>query len=96
MRDPLALWQTVKHCAMPGAPGFVMDLCRPDSRERAQALVDEYAADEPPVLRHDFFHSLLAAYLPEEVEAQLGATGLEGLKVEQISDRHLLISGFMT
>jgi len=96
MRDPLALWETVKHCAMPGAPVFVMDLRRPDSRERAQTLMEEYAAGEPPVLRHDFFHSLLAAYLPEEVAAQLHVAGLAGLQVEEISDRHLLIHGILS
>jgi len=95
MRQPTALWETVKRCARPGAPLFVMDLLRPASREQAALLVDEYAADEPPVLRHDFFHSLLAAYRPGEVEAQLRLVGLADLSVEVVSDRHLLIYGRM-
>lgn len=93
LREPMALWNTVKDCANPGAPVFVMDLLRPPSREQAQALVDEYAANEPPILRHDFFHSLLAAYLPGEVEDQLRMAGLESLKVKEVSDRHLLVCG---
>lgn len=93
MRDPAALWETAKRCARPGAPIFVMDLRRPASREGAEALMEQYAAGEPPILRHDFFHSLLAAYLPEEVAAQLRSAGLAGLEVDEISDRHLLIYG---
>ena len=95
LRDPMVLWQTVKRYAKPDAPVFIMDLLRPASREQAQSLVDEYAAGEPDILRHDFFHSLLAAYLPEEVAVQLRSAGLARLKVEEISDRHLLIYGVM-
>jgi len=95
LRDPRVLWDTLKHYARPGALVFIMDLLRPASREQAQALVDEYAADEPDILRHDFFHSLLAAYRVEEVEAQLRAAGLDYLGVERTSDRHLLIRGRM-
>jgi SAM-dependent methyltransferase len=93
LRDPMVLWQTVKQYAKPDAPVFIMDLLRPAGREQAQALVDEYAADEPDILRHDFFHSLLAAYRSDEVAAQLHTAGLDGLTVQAISDRHLLIHG---
>jgi SAM-dependent methyltransferase len=93
LRDPMVLWNTLKHYAKPDAPVFIMDLLRPASRGQAQALVDEYAANEPEVLRHDFFHSLLAAYRSDEVADQLRAAGLDGLTVRQISDRHLLIYG---
>jgi SAM-dependent methyltransferase len=93
LREPMALWDTIKSCARPGAPLFVMDLLRPAGREQARALVDEYAAGEPDVLRRDFFQSLLAAYRPGEVEAQLRAAGLTSLKVAPVSDRHLLVFG---
>lgn len=93
LRDPLVLWNTLKQYAKPNAPVFIMDLLRPAGREQAQALVDEYAANEPEVLRRDFFHSLLAAYRVDEVADQLRAAGLDGLAVQQISDRHLLIHG---
>ena len=95
LRDPMVLWETLRRYAKPGARVFIMDLLRPASRARAQALVDEYAAGEPAVLRHDFFHSLLAAYRVEEAEQQLRDAGIAGLRVEQISDRHLLIHGRM-
>lgn len=93
LRDPMVLWNAVKTHAKPGAPVFVMDLRRPSSRSHAQALVAEYAANEPPILRHDFFHSLLAAYVPDEVAAQLRQAGLASLEVKEVSDRHLLVYG---
>ncbi len=92
LADPMVLWQTVRAHAAPGAPVFVMDLMRPDSRGQAEALLTRYAAGEPEVLRHDFFHSLLAAYRPDEVEAQLAAANLP-LRVEVVSDRHLIAFG---
>ena len=93
LRDPMVLWDTLKHYAKPGARVFIMDLLRPASHDQAQLLVDEYAAGEADILRHDFFHSLLAAYRPDEVTEQLRAAAIDGLTVEQISDRHLLIYG---
>jgi SAM-dependent methyltransferase len=93
LHDPMVLWQTLTAYVKPGAPVFIMDLLRPADRKQAQALVDEYAANEPDVLRHDFFHSLLAAYRCDEVAEQLRAAGLPGLSVRQISDRHLLVYG---
>lgn len=95
LRDPVVLWRTIRRYAKAGAPIFVMDLLRPASRAAAQALVDNYAADEPPILRHDFFHSLLAAYRLEEVIAQLRGAGLGHLQVGQVSDRHILVHGRM-
>jgi len=93
LTDPAVLWQTLQQAARPGAPLFVMDLRRPPSTADAERLVETYAAGEPEVLREDFFHSLLAAYTPEEVEAQLADAGLESLRVEVTSDRHLIVHG---
>ena len=93
LEEPMVLWQTVNQFAKPGAAVFVMDLMRPDSLEQAEAMCRQYAANEPPVLQQDFYNSLLAAYTPEEVEGQLREAGLDHLKVEAVSDRHLLISG---
>lgn len=91
--DSTVLWQTVTHAARPGAPVVVMDLMRPDSLEAAGQLAERYASDAPAVLRHDFYHSLLAAYRPDEVRAQLADAGLAHFSVEAVSDRHLLIWG---
>lgn len=93
LAEPAVLWEGLWRAARPGAPLFVMDLRRPDSAMDAQRLVDEYAAGEPEVLRKDFYHSLLAAYTPDEVRAQLRAAGLTQLRVETVSDRHLIVYG---
>lgn len=94
LADPMTLWQTVQEYAAPAAPVFVMDLMRPASTLQAQALVDEYAAEEPEVLQHDFYHSLLAAYTPQEVQQQLSVLALP-LTVQVVSDRHLVVTGRM-
>lgn len=95
LASPMALWETVRAHSRPGTRLFVMDLMRPASREQAAAMVDMYAEGEPEVLRHDFYHSLLAAYRIEEVQAQLTSAGLDGLSVRAVSDRHLVVSGHL-
>jgi len=94
LAEPQVLWQSIQAHAKPAAAVFVMDLMRPHSRDAAAALVEQYAATEPEVLRHDFFHSLLAAYTPDEVAAQLAAAGLD-LAVTVVSDRHFTVSGYL-
>ena len=96
LHDPADLWAVLKDWLTPRAHLFVMDLLRPDTPEDAAATVDAYAAGEAEVLRRDFYHSLLAAYRPEEVAAQLAAAGLAHLRIEQVSDRHLMVWGPLT
>jgi ubiquinone/menaquinone biosynthesis C-methylase UbiE len=91
--DPVVLWEAMRATARSGACLFVQDLHRPESPERAQAIVDEYAGGEPEVLRRDFSNSLCAAFTPSEIEAQLTAAGLEGFTVEVVTDRHLVAHG---
>ena len=91
--NPQVLWDTIAHHSQPGAPVFVMDLMRPDSASKAQALMEQYAAGEPEILRQDFFNSLCAAYHGDEVAEQLRRAGLAHLAIEIISDRHLIIHG---
>jgi len=87
------LWRSIVRLARIGAAVQVMDLMRPETEQEAQRLVDIYAADAPGVLRADFYHSLLAAYTPEEVSQQLLAAGLDRLKIEIPSDRHWIVRG---
>ncbi len=70
-----------------------MDLRRPATEQEAERLVNEHSADAPAVLREDFYNSLLAAYTPAEVAAQLDRAGLAGLRVELPSDRHWIVTG---
>jgi trans-aconitate methyltransferase len=95
LHDPLVLWHSLQQFAAPGAPVFIMDLRRPPTVQVAQALVTNYAETEPAVLREDFLASLCAAFTPEEIEAQLTAVQLHNLKVEIVSDRHLIVFGYM-
>jgi hypothetical protein len=71
----------------------VGDLRRPDSVQAAEELVNEYAREAPEILREDFRNSLLAAFTPEEVQAQLHQAGLAGLAVQTVGDRHMIIAG---
>ena len=91
--DPQALWQAVQRGGVTGTRVFVTDLFRPASLATAKALVDQYATGEPDIFRRDFLNSLLAAFSPGEVQAQLTTAGLESLKVKVMSDRHLLVAG---
>jgi len=95
LADPMVLWESVARYTKKNGAVLVMDLKRPESREKAEELVELYAREEPEVLKKDFFCSLLAAYRPEEVEEQLARAGLGRLTVGTISDRHLMVAGVM-
>lgn len=95
LHDPAVFWHAVREAGAPGAAVLVMDLFRPRTRADAQAIVDQYAADEPDVLRADFLASLCAAFEPDEIREQLRASGLAGLQVRTVSDRHLLVTGVL-
>ncbi len=90
--DPDVFWQEILRLGRPGAPVFVMDLSRPESPERAREIVETRAAKEDPILKHDFFQSLLAAWTAEEVRAQFPPR-LHTLDCRIVSDRHWLVSG---
>lgn len=92
--DPQALWRPVRELGKAFSPVLVMDLIRPESDQRARELVDLHAQGAPEQMRQDFFHSLKAAFTPEEVKAQLEYAGLR-FKTEVVSDRHMLIHGHL-
>jgi ubiquinone/menaquinone biosynthesis C-methylase UbiE len=92
--DPSALWNEAGRLGRPGALVFVMDLCRPETPDAAQRIVDETAAVEDPVLKRDFYNSLCAAFTVAEVEDQLRCAGHD-FQVAQVSDRHMLIKGLL-
>lgn len=93
LHDPQVLWQTVKQVAKSRAPIFIMDLLRPESPRQAEIMVQQYAADEPEILRQDFYHSLHAAYRIEEVAAQLQSAGFIRINLHEVSDRHWVAAG---
>jgi SAM-dependent methyltransferase len=93
LHDPAVLWQAVAQWAAPGALVVMRDLRRPPNPQALQQLVERHAADAPAVLRRDYANSLAAAFLPEEVEAQLKAAGMPGLRVGSVDDRYLEVFG---
>lgn len=93
LHAPHVLWQTIQSHAKPFANVFVMDLMRPETKEMAEALVEQYAIHEPEILKQDFYHSLCAAFTPDEVQEQLDDHSLSQLSVEIVSDRHMIIYG---
>lgn len=93
LADPMVLWSSIQRWSAAGTQVFIMDLMRPDTVETAAQLVAHYAANEPEILRHDFYHSLLAAYRIEEVQQQLVMANLDDLTVKAVSDRHFIVWG---
>lgn len=93
--NPLQFWQKLRQLVKPGAPVLVMDLLRPDSPEAAQAIVDQYAAHEPDILRRDFYNSLLAAFTEDEIGSQLARMNLTRLLIDIPDDRHWVVGGII-
>ena len=93
LQDPQVLWQAIKQFALPAAPVFVMDLMRPANQAQAQEWVATHAATAAEVVKHDFYHSLLAAYREDEIQSQLQEAGLKRFSVEVVSDRHIIVWG---
>ena len=91
--EPLPFWLQTRRLCRPQGVVFVQDLRRPPSRAAARAIVRRHSArSDSPLLRQLFYQSLLAAYTPAEVRAQLRETGLE-LNVRATTDRHLIAVG---
>jgi trans-aconitate methyltransferase len=90
LHDPMVLWNLIKTATNSPAI-FIMDLMRPESDDQVYAFVEEYAGNEPLILKRDFRNSLKAAFTPDEVVAQLSSAGLSELTVSVVSDRHFTI-----
>ncbi len=94
LTEPLDLWSTLRTLSHDNTPIFIMDLMRPQSREMAMTMVEQYAAGEPAVLQEDFLNSLIAAYRLDEVRTQLSQAHLSHLNLEAVSDRHWIAWGY--
>ncbi len=93
--DPRLFWNELVRLGKPGATVLVMDLFRPESPERAREIVEQYAGNEPPVLKEDFFNSLCAAFTLREIRFQVRSRGLGALVCELASDRHWIVWGHL-
>ena len=91
LHDPFVLWKLIKNAK--GNPKvFIMDLIRPKNSNQVEELTNQYAENEPEILRRDFKNSLKAAFTIDEVKLQLYDAELEKLSVRAVSDRHMVIS----
>ncbi len=95
LHEPQHLWSIIKQLATNETKIYVCDLFRPDTAQEASELVDQYANKEPEILRKDFYNSLLAAFTPDEVRTQIDNAKLDSLNIGVVSDRHMLIYGYL-
>jgi 2-polyprenyl-3-methyl-5-hydroxy-6-metoxy-1,4-benzoquinol methylase len=91
LHHPHALWHTIKEHSTPGTKIFIADLIRPENRNAANSIVNEFAKNEPEVLKEDFYNSLLAAFTPDEVKDQLDKANLNQLSIHV--DRYIIVYG---
>ncbi|HNR34601.1 MAG TPA: methyltransferase domain-containing protein [Candidatus Hydrogenedentes bacterium] len=91
--DPMPFWREVRRILAPEGWVFLRDLARPDSPEHAAEIVQHYAGHESALLQEEYYRSLLAAFTVDEVQEQIVAAGLAGLRVAMASDRHLDVWG---
>lgn len=94
--DPLPMWREIRRLARAGTVVLVRDLVRPATYDLAEEIVEQYAGGESETLREEFHRSLLSAFTPAEIRAQLEAAGLSELEIRQASDRHVDVSGVLT
>lgn len=87
--DPVPFWREVGRLAGRRGAVLVQDLARPESPRAARRLVQRHAGRDRKLLQELFYRSLLSAFTPAEVRAQLREARLRGLRVRVVSDRHL-------
>lgn len=95
LHNPNDLWEVIKQHAKPFAHVFIMDLVRPVDEPTVNYLTNEYAANEPEILKLDFENSLRAAFTADEVRQQLDEMQLSKLHVEEINNCHIIIYGVL-
>ncbi|QSR88966.1 class I SAM-dependent methyltransferase [Methylacidiphilum caldifontis] len=90
--SPKELWTSLRKHAKLGSCVLIIDLVRPESKQQAHFLTETYTQGAHPLLKRDFYNSLLASFTLEEIKREIVAEKLP-FRVEQISDRHLMIYG---
>jgi ubiquinone/menaquinone biosynthesis C-methylase UbiE len=92
--DPTVFWDEVRRLALGRTVIYVMDLFRPPTEKDAWDIVESVSADEPEILKTDFYNSLRAAFTVDEVAEQLRRADFN-LTVSAVSERHLLVEGVL-
>lgn len=93
LTDANAMWREVRRIIRPGGLVFFRDLYRPHDPAAAEHIVRTHAGGESNLLQDEFYRSLLSAYSIDEIVTQLTASGLGGLQVQAVTDRHVDIWG---
>ncbi len=87
--DPYDFWSAIQRSCDQNSFIFICDLLRPEKISDVESIVNRYSKDEKPILKEDFYNSLLAAYRMDEIEQMLRLVRLDNkLKIDQITDRH--------
>jgi ubiquinone/menaquinone biosynthesis C-methylase UbiE len=86
--DPRAVFRETARIVREHAPIVIRDLVRPESEEDLARLVSTYAGGSSSLQRTLFADSLRAALSVREVREALDASGLQDVRVSQITDRH--------
>jgi ubiquinone/menaquinone biosynthesis C-methylase UbiE len=86
--EPLAALHTAARLVKIGGRLFMRDLLRPDSTQRVEWLVHQYAGQEPEAAQQLLRQSLQAALTLEEMRQCADACGLDPGHIQQTSDRH--------
>lgn len=97
LADPLILWNAIRKYGLPHAAILIIDLLRPANEALAEAVIDTYIAEAPPLLRQDMCLSLQAAYTLDEVRAQLEEANLaEKLTLAMASPFQFAAYGYLS
>lgn len=86
--EPLSVLREAVRVTAPGGRLFFRDLFRPESTERLQELVAQYAGGENDHARQMFADSLHAALTVDEVRDLVESLGFARDTVQATSDRH--------
>lgn len=86
--DPRAVFAEIARIARRGAPVLIRDLVRPENEAMLERLIAAHTAQASPLQRRLFADSLRAALTVDEVRQALDESGLTGVLVSQITDRH--------
>ncbi len=91
--DPMPALREISRTVRCGGLILIRDLIRPETPEAAQALVDQYTANDTPYQKKLLYDSFRAAFTIPEVEAMLAQVNFPNATVVQSSDRHWSIEG---
>lgn len=91
--DPFLLWNEAERFCSEGTTFYVADLIRPENETIAREIVQMGCANEPEVLKTDFYNSLLASYTINEIESQLSKTRFE-YRISPLGNRHFIARCF--